>query len=70
MKTGLLIIDWCLSFWVGRYGFTVGPWFVTLDKDKDIAHQFGVMSNPMSDFNCEVEFTIPFSLRLARADHR
>lgn len=61
MKAGFLFIDYCVSVYVGRWGFTVGPWFFTIDKDKDIAHQFGWMKNPMCDFNLEYEFTMPFT---------
>jgi len=33
------LADWHFSMSVGRYGFTVGPRFLSLDVDGDIARQ-------------------------------
>jgi hypothetical protein len=53
MKFGYMIIDNCLSVYVGRFGFTTGPVFLTLDHDGDIAFQIGKQINPMSDYSKE-----------------
>ncbi len=53
----MLVIDHCLSIWLWRVGFTLGPWFLTLDWDMDIAYFFGSKEQPpLSEYHAEFSY--------------
>jgi hypothetical protein len=58
MKVGILFNDYALSIYIGRHGITIGPWFLTIDRDGDIAHQLGNMAGIMCEKNFVAEFYV------------
>jgi hypothetical protein len=53
----ILFIDYHLSVTIGKLGFTVGPWYLSLDYDNDVWMQLiappAWRKHPQCDFNLD-----------------
>ena len=43
---------------IGRYGFTIGPWFLSLDLDNDIWRWYGMDKTRMTDFSFQYNISV------------
>jgi hypothetical protein len=70
-RISLALTDWHLSLIVGDVGVTVGPHFLSIDKDGDIAHQIisppAGYSAPLSDVFFQYDSQEGLSYHFAKA---
>jgi len=53
-----LFVDYTLTVEVNKVGVTIGPCFLTINKNNDIHKSWGKDNNSMCDYNFEKEITL------------